>query len=287
MSFGNKREGVMLAVPADERKIKNLGAEFYIQPKLNGERGLTEVFANYPLVVSSYANSFEFLDKIKNEIKKIWDDIGMPIPFDGEIYKHGWSRERIDSALRRTVNYNPDVEELEYHIFDIKLPIPQSDRLFLLEIIFDKYGRGNKTLQQVPTYKGTSANWMVIADIFLAAGFEGAMFRKIDYPAYEPRRLVGQMLKYKPTEIDEYTIIQVNEAFSKDKEPLNMVGSFTVVGDDNVPFNVGAGKLSHKRRKEIWYVWDQMVGRTLIVKQGKIITTEGIPTCAVAVEIKE
>ncbi len=281
-----KRQGVMLAVPADEKKIKNLGESFFFQPKLNGERGLTEVFEGHPVVVSSYANSFEFLDNIKNGIKDAWKATGMKIPFDGEIYKHGWSRERIDSALRRTVNYNPDVEKLEYHIFDVKLPIPQEDRLLLLDITFEKLGP-HSTLKKVSTYNGTQENWMQMADIFLQMGFEGGMFRNKTYPTYEARRLVRQMLKYKPSEIDEYKIVDILEAVSQHGNKLGMVGAFVVQGDDGVQFKVGAGKLSHRERKIIWNERNQAIGKTLVTKQGKILTTEGIPTCAVAVTIKE
>jgi len=280
-----KREGVMLAVPADEKKIANLGSSFFAQPKLNGERGLTEVFEGHPVVLSSYANSFEFLDRIKEGIKEAWKVTGMKIPFDGEIYKHGWSRERIDSALRRTVNYNKDVEELEYHIFDIKLPISQVDRLHLLDVVFEKLGPNN-ILYKVPTYNATQENWMQMADIFLEMGFEGLMFRNKDYPTYEARRLVRQMLKYKPSEIDEYRIVDVTEAISKDGERKGMVGAFVVQGDDGVQFSVGAGKLTHKDREHYWKIYTSLIGRILVTKQGKILTTEGIPTCAVAVEIK-
>ncbi len=281
-----KRQGVMLAVPADEGKIERLGESFFAQPKLNGERGLTEVFDGHPIVVSSYANSFEFLDKIKEGIKKAWEVTDMKIPFDGEIYKHGWSRERIDSALRRTVNYNKDVEELEYHIFDIKLPIPQTDRLFLLDVVFSKLGSHN-VLKKVPTYNANKDNWMTIADVFIRQGFEGLMLRSKNYPTYEARRLVRQMLKYKPSEIDEYKIIGVTEAISKTGEPKGMVGAFIVQGDDEIEFSVGAGKLTHNQRIYYWINKDTVLGKTLVTKQGKIITTEGIPTCAVAVEIKE
>ncbi|MCK5015666.1 MAG: hypothetical protein KAS32_01225 [Candidatus Peribacteraceae bacterium] len=280
-----KRQGVMLAVPADEKKIANLGSSFFFQPKLNGERGLTEVFEGHPVVVSSYANSFEFLDNIKSGIMDAWKATGMKIPFDGEVYKHGWSRERIDSALRRTVNYNPDVEELEYHIFDIKLPIPQVERLLLLDIVFDKLG-DHPVLKKVPTYSATQNNWMQMVDIFLELGFEGGMFRNKNYPTYEARRLVRQMLKYKPSEKDEYTIMHITEAMSQTGECKGMVGAFLVQGNDGVQFNVGAGKLTHDKRKEYWQIWEQLIGKTLITKQGKILTTEGIPTCTVAVEIK-
>lgn len=95
------------------------------------------------------------------------------------------------------------------------------------------------------------------------------------------------MLKYKPTEIDEYLIIGVEEAISLAQEPLGMIGSFLVQGDDGMEFKVGAGKLTHGQRREYFKVKETLIGKTLVTKQGKIITTEGIPTCAVAVEIKE
>lgn len=276
----------MLAVPADEKKIANLGTSFFFQPKLNGERGLTEIFEGHPVVVSSYQNSFEFLDNIKNGIKEAWETVGMKIPFDGEVYKHGWSRERIDSALRRTVNYNKDVEKLEYHIFDIKLPIPQKERLLLLDIAFSKLG-DHPVLKKVSTYNADQGNWMQMADIFLEMGFEGGIFRNKNYPTYEARRLVRQLLKYKPNEIDEYIITDVIEAISQTAQPLGMVGSFVVRGDDEIQFKVGAGKLNHIERAMYWKIKDTLVGKTLVVKQGKIRTVEDIPTCAVAVEIKE
>lgn len=281
-----KREGIILAVPADEKKIANLGEDFLQQPKLNGERGKTEIFEGHPVVVSSYANSFEFLDNIKEGIQDVWKIGKMKIPFDGEVYKHGWSRERIDSALRRTVNYNKDVEELEYHVFDAVLPVPQDQRLLLLDIVSKKVG-DHPTIKFVPSYRGTTENWMQINDIFIEMGFEGSIFRGRHYPTYDPRRLVRQMLKYKPSEIDEYIIVDVTEAVSQDNVPLGMVGSFIVQGDDEMQFKVGAGKLTHNDREYYWHIKEQIVGATLITKQGKILTTEGIPTCAVAVEIKD
>lgn len=290
MTARPKREGVMLAVPADEKKIAKLGQNFLIQPKLDGERCVVDIFHGEPVLLSSYKNPFEFIDHLRDRIKSVWNAFGTPIPFDGEIYVHGWSRERIDSALRRTVNYNPEVEKLEFHIFDLKLPIPQGQRLYLLDQVFLTIQENPKIaqfLKQVPTFRTTKETWMLGADSFLAEGYEGAMLRNPHFPAYKPRRLVNQLLKYKPTEIDEYEILGVEEAISKEGIPKGMVGSFLVQGNDGVPFSVGAGKLSHDKRRHYWTIQNTIIGKTLITKQGKIKTTNGVPTCAVAVEIKE
>ncbi len=282
-----KREGVLLAVPADEGKVERLSSEgwFYGQRKLNGERCRVENFHGTPLFMSSYKNPFSFLDQLKEEVQYIWKKSGVNIPFDGEIYKHGWSRERIDSALRRKVNYNKDVEELEFHVFDVNLPCPQGERIELYQHCLKKFPTDH--IKPVECYKLDKNNWMIAADIFLSEGYEGAILRNPFAPAYDPRRTVGQMLKYKPTETDEYEIIGVLEAISQEGEPKGMVGSFIVQGDDEVSFRVGAGKLKHFEREQLFQGRDRLIGKTLVVKQGKILTTEGKPTCAVAVRIKE
>lgn len=282
-----QRKGVMLAVPADEKKILKLGERFYLQPKLNGERCIVSKFHGKPLLLSSYEDPFSFLDKIRNTVEEVWKAYGLSVLFDGEIYKHGWEREKIHSACSRTVNYNPDVEELEYHIFDIKAAIPQGERLELLKNIFNFINQQTTPLKLVPTYWASPHTCMKISDRFLQDGYEGSIFRNPTYPTYEARRLTNQLLKYKPTEIDEYEILDVEEAISKNGEPLAMVGAFIVQGEDLNPFRVGAGKLTHIQRKHYWIIQSTLKGMTLVTKQGKIKTTNGIPTCAVAVEVKE
>lgn len=163
-----KRKGIMLAVPADEKKVANFPTLFLIQPKLNGERGIVINFTGEPIILSSYQNPFTSLDKITKAISSIWELYQKPILFDGEIYKHGWEREKIDSALRSTVTYNSDVEELEFHIFDINIPAPQITRLTILNQIFSQIT--SSILKLVPTYQANKNTWMEQADIFLQQG---------------------------------------------------------------------------------------------------------------------
>ncbi|MHA1481916.1 MAG: ATP-dependent DNA ligase [Candidatus Heimdallarchaeaceae archaeon] len=278
-----KRTGIMLAVPADERKVKNLGDWFYIQPKLNGERCRVIDFHGEPIFLSSECNSYEFLDHLKVEVKRIWREYGANLPFDGEVYVHGWSREEINSTLSRKVNISTRVKELQLHVFDLDIPFPQGERV---EIYQDALLRiKSSVIIPVPTYKADIHSWQTFSDYFLSQGYEGAILRKWNHPIYEPRRLTGQMLKYKPTEFDEYIILEVLEAISKEGEPKSEVGAFLVQGNDLSSFKVGAGKLKQQQRKYYWLVKDSLPGKILKVKQGKILTTKGFPTCAVAVEI--
>jgi ATP-dependent DNA ligase len=274
-----QRKGVQLAYPAEEGRVKRLGNWFYIQPKLDGERCKTTFFHGEPVLLSSYENEFKFLDHLKEQISIIYKEFG-PIQLDGEIYLHGWPRERIDSALRRSVNRNPEVEQLEYHVFDIaENDLKQGERLHFLSQLKNRF----KFIKVVDTFKADTNTWPLITDGFMSLGYEGAILRRFD--SFYTEKRTPNMLKYKPTAFDIYTIIEVEEAIDKYGEKKGMVGSFWVKGDDDISFSVGAGKLTHDKRIAYWEQRATLLGKPLKVKHGVILTTGGIPTCAVAVEV--
>lgn len=280
-----KREGIMLAYPVEDGRLSRLGKHFIIQPKINGERCIVEWFAGEPVMISSYGNEFKFLDHIKDSIKALAKVYG-PVPLDGEIYTHGWSRDEIDSVLRRTVNKSSEVAGLNYHIFDVRSAEKTFVRMtFLYELNRDKYiGLDGNPLKYVPTTTTSDEEWMLYATKFVEDGYEGAILRKIDSP-WEPKRTVT-MLKFKPTEEDTYEILDINEAIDKNGSPKSMVGSFTVrSGSDIQPFKVGAGKMSHSRRVELWRLRTTLPGKKLKVKHEPTRTSGGVPLCAVAVDV--
>jgi len=281
-----KREGVMLAYPVDSGRIARLGPTFFVQPKINGERCRTEEFKGEPVLLSSYGNEFQFLDHIKDAIKDVWRAFGA-VPFDGEIYKHGWPRERIDSALRRTVNISSEVTSLEYHIFDIATEDPGPDQAARFWILDNLSSRSifAPPLHFVRPGTADFDTWRIAAQEYVDQGYEGIILRAMFTP-YAPKRSVS-MLKYKPTEIDEYEIVALKEAIDKNGYPKDTLGSFLVKTSDDDVFYVGAGKLTHPERDAIWKDRDNLPGRILIVKHEKITTSGGVPICAVAVEVKK
>ena len=279
MKKQHKRQGIMLANPATERAMLRLGDSCFSQPKLNGERASVTWFHGEPVILSSYGNEFKYLQHIKEMIK--YNFKGFPL--DGELYVHGWSREKIHSACSRKVkNDNPDTSKLEFHIFDFKGDKSQWERIHTLAKNFDLF---NWPLIHVP-YKVISTapqEWMKQVYEYTQEGYEGAIFRSPLY-SYEEKRSRG-MLKFKPSEMDTYKILEVNEAISQEGEPKSMIGSFFVSGDDGTTFKVGAGKLSHPERVELWKDRENILGKDLEVKHEMIKTTNGIPLCAIAVKI--
>lgn len=281
-----EREGIMLCYPTDEGRVTRLGKVILGQPKYNGERAHIEWFADEPFFISSYGNEFKFLDHLKEPIANLRKSLGC-VPFDGEIYVHGWSRERIDSALRRTVNKSPDVEGLQYHIFDLKSQEPNFDRAVALQAMKEKgyFGGEDSPLRLVPTIGVTREDWMEWAVKFVEAGYEGIILRKPDAP-WVARRTVT-MLKFKPTKKDHYLILSVNEAIDQYGKPKGMIGSFTVKAKDTEEsFKVGAGKMKHPRRIELWKLKHMLPGKMLEVKHELLKTSGDVPLCAVAVEVQ-
>ena len=110
------------------------------------------------------------------------------IKLDGELYKHGWSLAKINSAARMEKNAI-DCDELQYFIYDIMIPnIPFKTRLKML-IGIAKYlklgfnpnkdfSNSELHLQILPQVKVTGYdNIMKLHDQYVAEGWEGVVCR--------------------------------------------------------------------------------------------------------------
>lgn len=282
-----KRKGIMLAYPWTDKRQGRLPETILVQPKLRGIRCRVEWFKNNPILLSSSAKILEGLDHIKTVLAYLPEHL--QFNFDGEIYKHGWSQERINSSALRKVNLdNPNTKNLQYHIFDLNEEGQQVGRLNGITAAI-KHLIVNTSCQReilVPVKTSTLNK----SDIFNATswyvdkGYEGIIIR---YPnnVYVEKRSTS-VIKLKPTETDEYIIVGLENAIDKNGTPKNMVGAFQVKDADGNVFKVGAGKLTHKQRIKYWVDWELLIGETLIVKHELLRTKNNIPVCAVALEIK-
>lgn len=284
MTEGAKREGIMLAYPGDEGRIRRLGDSFFAQPKLKGERCRVEWFKDEPVLLSSEGNEFNCLPNIKHAIFKS----GLTkVPLDGELYVHGMpfdGKEGIHSICSRRTNMHPNHLSMEYHIFDIQWE-DQSQWFRTLELKrWQDSGYLTDPLKIVVTKVVNSETWLELMTEWVHQGYEGIILRS-PIALYVPKRNVG-LIKVKPTEEDEYQIVLLIEAVDKYGTPKGMVGSFRVQDKEGIHFSVGAGKMKHKERIELWQNWKDICGKTLIVKHEPEVTKGGIPVCAVAVRIK-
>ena len=269
-----ERTGIMLAHPATERRVSQLGNRFFIQPKLNGERCWVEWFnRETPMLISSYGNEFNLPHITAALIQQNLQGIRL----DGELYIHGEPFETIHSiASASRKELHPRSEEMQFHIFDFKMPRPQHERLIYL------YNRSFRPpLHFVETKLHLEGSWENHLPQYIDAGYEGIILRGYSFEYTEKR--TPFLLKFKPTEKDHYRILDVVEG---EGWCQGMLGSFIVTGDDNTRFSVGSGKLLTKaNRKHLWEIRHTLTGKLLEVKHERLTTNTGIPKCAVALAV--
>jgi len=275
-----KRSGVMLAHPATTKRLAAFPDKFLCQPKYNGERCRVVWYDGEPFFISSYGNEFKFLDHLKKEILDYRRGFLREPEFDGEIYVHGWKREDIHSAVSRKVTRKEEVEQLEFHIFDMNNPqLLQIDRTIYLGST-SQLPCWNK-IKFVPTSWTTQRLWEEKALQYIEDGYEGIILRHPD-SLYQEKR-VPTLLKFKPTEFDDYEIVGVKPGTGWCE---GMLGAFMVKGEDSTTFYVGTGpELTKENRIKYWKIRDELLGKKLRVKHEPIKTRGGFPVCTVAMEV--
>jgi ATP-dependent DNA ligase len=266
-----KRTNIMLAHPAEPKRISKLGDSFYVQPKLNGVRCTCEFTPNGEAhLYSSTGLEKPFLDHIKQELEYFPRQT-----YDGELYKHGEPWNWINSRASRTENPHPLEEELEYHIFDIISEDPQYVRFKkLLDLKSTKYIK----IQSVNEV--TQETWPISLDLYINNGYEGIIFRN-KYSTYEKKRSPN-LLKFKPSETDIYKIKDLVQGTGWCHDRL---GAFLVEDKYGNQFEVGTGPCLTKEGRLSYWGWRNMwKGKYLLVKHELLRTKNGFPQCAVAVE---
>lgn len=273
-----ERTGVMLATPLDDKLLESFPNVCLAQPKLNGERCRAEWSTDNKChtLFSSYGNAFVGLDHIEDGLLALFRGVSV----DGELYVHGWTRERIHSIVSRKTNPHKDAALIEYHIFDIISDKMQIDRTNKLITFFS-----NPSLQIVESIGVTKEGIPSMAADFVTLGYEGMILRNPN-GFYEPKRSKF-LAKFKPSKTDRYLIIGSIEEVDKEGYPKNTLGALKVQDHSGNIFNVGTGNaLTKLSRKHLWERRDTIPGRFAVVKHSLIYTNGGFPTCTSLVEVE-
>lgn len=282
-----KRKDIMLAYPAEERRIKALGTKFFIQPKLRGIRAWVRwTPAGFPQLISSQGNEFQKLPHINAALWGLAQSLRLTPCFDGELYRHGMPFREISSRVKRETQGHPDAASIQLHIFDEKrLLTPQLERFRDLLYTCNSFlGSPHSPLQRVPIQNLSEgddpARYLAR---YIKDGYEGIIFRSRN-GLYEEKRSTN-LLKFKPTRSDTYEIVGLEQGKGW---CIDRLGAFLVKGSDGTVFAVGSGSaLTAEGRKRYWELGDSLIGKQLLVKHEKIKTVGNIPLCAVACEVLE
>ena len=253
-SSGRKRKGIQLAMPFEERRLLNQGRfhtrwtpPYLVQPKLNGERCRVIREDGICLLLSSTEELILSVPHIQQ-----WCLSHLPIgEFDGELYVHGWTWAEIHGVVGRTTNLHENYDAMELHIFDWPSKnVAQLMRLVDLNKLFRELPKGGPLKMVKSEVAHTLEEVYQLYDRFIGEGYEGFIIRELGAP-YERKRS-GAMMKFKGSKQDCYKIIRLEEAISENGTPKGMVGAFQCIDDMGTLFKVGAGRLTHDERKEIW-----------------------------------
>ena len=280
--MGSVRTGVMLAYPIDEKRMSKLPNIVLIQRKLNGERARIEWHNDKPVIFSSCGNEMPFFRSFKEELIKAKLH---NIPFDGEFYKHGLSREEIHSICSRRTNPSIREDELSLHIFDIiSDTMTQHWRDNYLYSILPKYLKFSKYVETTLIPK---ERILLYTDKFIKEGYEGIIIR-VPSALYTPRKC-NFLLKFKPTSKDTYTIVGFQEEVDKDGWKKDRLGSVQVQDADGNIFSVGTGNALDDIGREFWWRPEnrnRLKNCVAHVKHSTIKTINNLPTCTSLLKIE-
>lgn len=274
------RQDILLATTVSDRHLAAFPTSFDVQRKFKGKRFHVQWLNDFPILLSSMGTIICFMEHIQAAMLEL-----PQMPWDGELYVHGWPQEKINGVTGATVNRHEEFYLVEAHIFDLAVDGGvQVERTEVLETM--------RPLIRHPLYLAENvhsdkSDWIKVCSQFLEEGYEGAILRhprgryRVQNPAYRS----PQLLKYKPTERDTYEIVGYKEGTERLK---NSLGSILVQPHDGgTRFYVGTGAVfTDYNRKRLWQKKDTLVGKQLVVKHEPIETVGGIPICTVGMEIK-
>lgn len=184
----------------------------FVQPKLNGVRALAVLCDGRIIMYSRRSKEYPALAHIKTAlIGPLTAALarGTRVYLDGEIYKHGARLQDISGATRRE---SANTSSFAFHVYDCFVEgapdLVFSARQAVLDAVFADIGINPAVVRVETTQVATVAAARVIYDRYIAAGYEGAMYRlNLPYDHAYNERHSARLLKMKPDFDGEYEII--------------------------------------------------------------------------------
>ena len=272
----------MLAVSWDKQH-KKIKYPCFAQPKLDGVRCIASKKDGKIFLQSRGGKAIDTLDHIEDELNLLLKDGEV---LDGEIYRHGWSFQKIVSAVKKV---NNDTKWLEYHVYDLP---SDKDRDFLLrsERLFIIMSRGfidPTNMFEVQFVEPVRTR--EIADIHELDAFEAKMV-ELGYEGVMVRNASGRYMqghrsydlqKMKRFEDAEYSIVDVVEGTGIETG----CAIFVCATKDGQEFRVRPTG-THEQREAWFKMKSSLIDRELTVKfQG--LTDDGLPRFPVGLHLRE
>lgn len=277
MSEWQRWKNIMKCYPFEEKRLAKWRPPYIVQPKYDGWRCRAYPSSLNPgdyMLLSSEENVIFSVPHILAELKRL----RLNAELDGELYCHGMSLEEINSIVSRTVNIHPNSGKMEFHVFDIVNRLSQMQRVILIE-----------NLRNLSSYIKVAPFWVCDTldevtnayDSIIKEGYEGIIVRNCEGP-YEIKRSTW-LMKFKPKQKDQYTIVGYQEEVTKNGVPKKRLGSLELSSQEGERFSVSAG-LNSTEREHLWSIRETLIGLEAIVSY-QHLTDRKVPKGSFDIEV--
>lgn len=269
---------------------KKLRTPCFAQPKLNGVRALYQHGQFYSGDEIPWKSTV--LQHLASELGNILST--SPICLDGELYVHGWSLQRINSAVAVKRNA-PTVEtpSIEYHVFDcVRFNTPFIDRWgHIRELLAPAHINGTN-IKLVETSMVTDLR---TADAHFAQSvlsrYEGSMYRMGECLYTTPGRgatkdnRTWDMLKRKAWQDADFRVVGVQEGKHTDLggKYVGTLGAFVLTTESGHVFTASPAFTDTER---LQYFREPPIGLLAQVKYLNL-SDDGIPLHPTVLAIRE
>ena len=233
----------MLAKKYQDVSPKLLENEWFASRKINGVRCFLFYKDNEIKTVARGATNYDVATTHLRSNQKLIDFFKQypDMILDGELYKFGWTLNKI-SGLCRKQDWDPEMGELEFYMYDVvdlEKPFPARLNVMkqiseLLGLSFEperSWGSDDLKIQMLPQEKVKGAeNIKRMHDQFVKEGWEGLVIRDLTTP-YKPGARGQFMLKYKQYQDAEYLTVGLEEGLRREDF------TFIMETEDGVRFN--------------------------------------------------
>jgi len=279
-SKSQRWKGIMKCYPFEEKRLEKWNPPYIVQPKYDGDRCVNVPRENDSVLFSSEQRVMESIPHINRQLKQSglfhW-------PLDGELYSHELflegGHELIYSIVSRTVNLHPRHKEMEFWIFDVKVPnLNQVARQKFLNRLIDL----PCSIRIAPYWIcNTLSEIKDVYDRIIKLGYEGIIVRNCSN-VYEEKRST-MMMKFKPKRKDTYKIVGWKEEITKNGEPKGRIGSLLLSSKEGEQFSVSAG-LNDDDRELLWNTRNELAGKNAVVHY-QHLTNKQIPKGCFDIEV--
>jgi len=284
MDPNNYKPRIMLPMLAKGPGKGNIKLPCFIQPKFNGVCNLAEreLPTHVPRQIkiihhSRGGKTFETVSHLDEWVEKI----NAPAPLHGELYKHGWSLQKIGSY---TKELKTDAHLLEYWVYDMAwLGTPFKDRMRWLQEVIGLVTRNYPIcpIKVAPTFIVKDKQEIKdYHDMWVEQGYEGAMLKNMD-GLYMFEFNSSDIEKVKSFMDSEFKIIGGKEGAGTDTGCI----IYKCITDKGLEFDVRP-RGSVEERQEMFKDLPNAIGKMLTVRYPEFYES-GIPAQPVGIAIRD